>query len=136
VNDDAVASDHAHVSADVTGGAPEQPLVARLIRMRDDEAVRVLLNDRVATLAEVGQFLGTLRSLLDRAIPAEPGMGFVGQLAARADLSVEEMAEAAGLPVHLVKEQSEGRAVLSVAEFEQLVLGVAQRVAQSLSRSA
>jgi hypothetical protein len=120
----------------VTGGAPDQPLVARLIRMRNDEAVRVLLNDRVATLGEVGRFMGSLRSLLDQAVPAEPGLGFIGHLAGQANLSVEEMAEAADLPVDLVNAQREGLAVLSVSEFERLALAVAKRVAETLSRTA
>jgi hypothetical protein len=136
VNEDSASGAHAHVSADVTGGAPEQPLVARLVCMKDDSAVRVLLNDRVATLGEVGRFLGSLRGLVDQAVPAEPGLGFIAQLAGRADLSVQEMAEAAGLPVDLVKAQTDGQAALSVSEFERLAIAVAQRVSESVSRTA
>jgi hypothetical protein len=122
-------SDHAHVSADVTGGAAEQPMVGRLIRMRQDESVRVLLNDRVASVEEAGRFLGSLRGLLDQAVPAEPGLGFVGVLARQSRLTYADMAEAAGLPVSVVAAQAAGDAVLSVSEFDRLALAVAQRVA-------
>jgi hypothetical protein len=126
-------SEHAHVSADVTGGAVEHPMVGRLIRMRQDESVRVLLNDRVASVEETGRFLGSLRGLLDKAVPAEPGLGFIGVLASQARLTFTDMAEAAGLPVSVIAAQAGGDAVLSVSEFDRLALAVAQRVADALS---
>ena len=126
-------SDHAHVSADVTGGAVEHPMVGRLIGMRQDESVRVLLNDRVASVEETGRFLGSLRGLVDKALPAEPGLGFVRVLASQARLTFADMAEAAGLPVSVVAAQAAGNAVLSVAEFDRLALAVAHRVADALS---
>jgi hypothetical protein len=125
-------SDHAHVSADVTGGSVEHPLVGRLIRMRQDDSVQVLLNDRVASVDEVGRFLGSLRGLLDKAVPAGPGLGFIGLLAGQAQLTFADMAEAAGLPIAAVEAQAAGDAVLTVAEFEQLALSVARRVADTL----
>ncbi|MGZ5416397.1 MAG: hypothetical protein ACXWDI_04390 [Nocardioides sp.] len=117
----------------MTGGAVEHPMVGRLISMRQDESVRVLLNDRVASVEETGRFLGSLRGLLDKAVPAEPGLGFIGALASQARLTFADMAEAAGLPVSVVAAQAAGDAVLSVSEFDRLALAVAQRVADALS---
>ena len=128
-------TEHAHVSADVTGGAAENPLVGRLIRMRQEESVHVLLNDRVASLEEAGRFLGSLRGLLDKAVPAEPGLAFIGVLGRQARLTFADMAEAAGLPVSVVAAQAAGDAVLSVSEFDRLALAVAQKVADTLSRA-
>ena len=45
------------------------------------------------------------------------------------------MAEVAGLPIAAVRAQAAGDAVLTVAEFEQLVLSVARRVADTLSNA-
>lgn len=120
---------HAHVSADVLGGAPEQPLIARLIGRAPDGDVRVLLNDRVATIEELDCFVGGVRKLLDQARLAEPGLGFVASLAARADLTLEDLAEAAGVSVAKVAAQDEGYQVLTVREYDQLALAVAKLVA-------
>lgn len=120
---------HAHVSADLIGGTPEQPLVARLIGMEHDGRVRVLLNDRVTSIEELDQFVSGLRRLVDGVRLAEPGLGFVASLAARADLTLEDVAQAAGLDEERVAAQDEGYQVLTVREYDRLALAAANLVA-------
>jgi hypothetical protein len=129
----ATGRDHAHVSADLIGGTPEQPLVARLIGMEHDDQVRVLLNDRVTSIDELDQFVSGLRRLVDGVRLAEPGLGFVATLAARADVTLEDLAQAAGVPEHRVAAQDEGRQVLTVNEYDRLALAAANLVAAARS---
>jgi hypothetical protein len=121
--------DHAHVSADLIGGTPEQPLVARLIGMQHDDQVRVLLNDRVTSIDQLDQFVSGLRRLVDGVRLAEAGLGFVASLAARADVTLEDLAQAAGVPEHRVAAQDEGQQVLTVHEYDRLALAAASLVA-------
>jgi hypothetical protein len=126
-------SAHAHVSTDIVGGAADQPLIARLIRMEHSDDVHVLMNDRVASLSEAATFVGGLRSLLDKASLAEPGLSFVTVLADRAGLSLEQLAELAEIAPDRVQEQAEGGQVLSRNEVDRLALTAASQVADSLS---
>jgi hypothetical protein len=124
---------HAHVSADVIGGAADQPLMARLIRMEHSDDVHVLVNDRVATLDEVSSFLGGLRTLLDQARLAKPGLGFVGVLVDQAGLTLEELGEHVGVEPARVRKQAEGGQVLSRHELDELALGAASIASGRLS---
>ena len=47
-------------------------------------------------MEETGRFLGSLRGLLDKAVPAEPGLGFVRVLASQARLTFADARSAAG----------------------------------------
>lgn len=123
---------HAHVSEDLTVAAIGQPLVARLLQASGDPEVRVLVNDKVATIEQAEAFALALRRLADRAMLAEPGLGFVATLAARSGISVKQMALAAGVDAQQVAAQRAGGQVLSVHEVDRLALAVARLAAETL----
>jgi hypothetical protein len=125
--------DHAHVSDDVMGGSPDQPLVARLVRMGAGGADRVLLNDRVATVEDVRHFVSRVRHLLDGATLAEPGLGFVPVLLRAAGVDLGKVAEAAGVDPGRVRRQSRGERELSVSEFDRVALAAARLVGSASS---
>lgn len=56
---------HSHVSADVLVEALGKPLTARLVHVVGDTAVRVLVNDRVASVDQAEAFAQALRRLAD-----------------------------------------------------------------------
>ncbi|MGH3445935.1 MAG: hypothetical protein ACRDPB_11215 [Nocardioidaceae bacterium] len=122
---------HAHVSADVTAGTLEQPLVARLIQVAGSPDVRVLFNERVASVEEVSGFMSCVRQLLDQARPAAAGLGFLAPMIARAGLGHAELAEVSGLQVSWLRAQSAGGQVLTVHEFDQLALSVAHLLSET-----
>lgn len=126
--DATAAGNHLHRSADVVVSGQREPLVGRLIGVGAD--VRVEINERAATLEESRTFVDAVRRLLDDATLAEPGLGFVATLAARARMGVAEMAMAAGLESSWVRAQQAGGQVLTLHEYDQLALAVA-RVAAS-----
>jgi hypothetical protein len=128
---DAVAEDHAHVSAELVVDAVGGPLVARLVCTAGADGPTVLLNDRAAAVGEARSFALGLQRLADDATLAEPGLGFVAGLAARADMGVTEMATAAGLEPSWVRAQQAGAQVLSVHEYDRLALAVAAGVGSS-----
>ncbi|HET7387166.1 MAG TPA: hypothetical protein VFJ19_10945 [Nocardioidaceae bacterium] len=125
------ANVHSHVSADVTGGTLEQPLVARLVQVAGSSEVRVLFNERVASVEEVSGFMSCVRQLLDQARPASAGLGFLAPMIARAGLTHAELADATGLEVSWLRAQSAGARVLSVREFDQLALAVAHLLSET-----
>jgi hypothetical protein len=122
---------HAHVSDDVHVAGDGHPLVARLIQAAGDLEVRVLLNDRVATVEQAESFAIGLRRLAAQAQLAEPGLGFVGSLAARLGISPRQMAMAAGVEVHRVRTQRAGGQVLSRDEIDRLALAVVRLDAEA-----
>ena len=124
--------EHAHVSADVVAGAAEQQLTARLVQM-GETGPRVLLNGRVADLDEFGPFVRCLQRLVDQAQLAPAGCGVVDELIRHAELSLSEVAEAAGLEVSWVRAQHAGRQVLSVHELDRLALAAAGLAASAAS---
>jgi hypothetical protein len=123
VNDAQGSEGHSHVSADVLVEAVGRPLSARLIQVAGDSVVKVLVNDRVATVDQVETFSHALRGLADEAVPAEPGLGFVEGLLA--GISLEEAALASGIELQRLREQRAGGRLLSVREFDRLALAVA-----------
>jgi len=118
--------EHVHVSADVAAGAPDQPLIARLISKEGDVSARVLVNDRVATVEQVDSFVGGLRRLIDQARPAEPGLGFVAALWANADATFSEVSAICGVEESRIRAQSRGGQVLTIFEYDQLALCLAR----------
>jgi hypothetical protein len=118
-------ADHAHVSADVTAGAADQLLTARLVQMDDHDDPRVLLDGRVAELAELEEFVRGLRRLVDQAQLAPAGCGFVDDIVRQAGLTLTEVAETAGLEPSWVRAQHAGRQVLTVHQFDRLALAAA-----------
>src|SRR5688572_18181368 len=125
-------SDHVHVSADIAAGAPDQPLMARLIGKGLEEQPHVLLNGRVATVDQAASFLGGVRQLLDRARLAEPGLGFVEALWAGADVTFSEIADICGVDEQRIRQQGQGGQVLSVYEYDQVALAVARMLAATV----
>jgi hypothetical protein len=125
-------AEHVHVSADIAAGAPDQPLMARLIGKGLEEQPHVLLNGRVATVDQAASFLGGVRQLLDRARLAEPGLGFVEALWAHADVTFSEVSEMCGVDERRIRQQSRGRQVLSVYEYDQVALAVARIMAATV----
>jgi hypothetical protein len=126
VNPESDSTEHVHVSADIAAGAPDQPLMARLIGTGEEELPHVLLNGRVATVEQASTFLGGVRQLLDRARLAEPGLGFVSNLWAHADVTFSEVGEVAGVDGDRIRKQSQGHQVLSVFEYDQVALALAR----------
>ena len=126
-------SEHVHVSDDIAAGAPDQPLMARLIGKGLEEQPRVLLNGRVATVEQAASFLGGVRQLLDRARLAEPGLGFVEALWANADVTFSEIAALCRVDEQRIRRQSQGQQVLSVYEYDQVALAVARTMAATVS---
>jgi hypothetical protein len=122
---------HAHVSDDLTVAADGQPLVARLLQASGDPEVRVLVNDKVATIEQAEAFARALRRLVDQARLAEPGLGFVATLAARSGISSKQMALAAGVDAQKVAAQRAGAQVLSVHDIDSLALAVARLDAEN-----
>lgn len=120
--------DHAHVSADVTGGSRHQPMVARMVQPAGVEHPRVVLNDRVASVEEVTTFMHCVHRMLNQAQSADAGLGFLAPMIARAGLSNAQVALASGLDVSSVRAQRAGAQVLSVNEFDRLALAVARLV--------
>jgi hypothetical protein len=125
-------SNHVHVSADIAAGAPDQPLMARLIGKGLEDQPHVLLNGRVATVEQAASFLGGVRQLLDRARLAEPGLGFVEALWASADVTFSEVSEICGVDEQRIRQQSQGGRVLSVYEYDQVALAVARMLAATV----
>jgi hypothetical protein len=123
---------HAHVSDDLTVAAIGQPLVARLLQASGDPEVRVLVNDKVATIEQAETFALALRRLTDQAKLAEPGLGFVATLSARSGISVKQVALAAGVDPQKVAAQRAGGQLLSVHELDRLALTVARLAAETL----
>jgi hypothetical protein len=133
VNVDSAPDEHVHVSADIAAGAPDQPLMARLIGKGVEEQPHVLLNGRVATFEQAASFLGGVRQLLDRARLAEPGLGFVEALWASADVTYAEISALSGVDEERIRRQSRGQQVLSVYEYDQVALAVARTMAATVS---
>jgi hypothetical protein len=131
VNVDGASEEHMHVSADIAAGAPDQPLMARLIGRGVEDQPHVLLNGRVATVEQAASFLGGVRQLLDRARLAEPGLGFVEALWANADLTFAELSAMCGVEEQRIRRQSRGEQVLSVYEYDQVALAVARTMAST-----
>jgi hypothetical protein len=119
------------VSNDLTVAAIGQPLVARLLQASGDPEVRVLVNDKVATIEQAEAFALALRRLAAQAQLAQPGLGFVATLAARSGVSPKQMALAAGVDAHKVQAQRAGGQVLTVHELDSLALAVARLAAES-----
>lgn len=133
VNDGLDLAGHVHVSADVAGGAPDQPLMARLIGKAADSSVQVLMNGRVASVDQVDSFVGGLRLLLDRARLAEPGLGFIADLWDGADVTFSEMSAVSGIEEQRIRAQSRGGQVLTIHEFDRLALSLARVIAATTS---
>ena len=117
---------HAHVSADVTVGEGPEPMVARMIQLAGSDTVRMVIGQHVVGLDEGEVFGHALLRLVASSRLAEPGLGFIETLAARAGLSSGEMAFAAGLDADRVRAQRAGGRVLNQREFDRLALAVAQ----------
>ena len=114
---------HAHVSENVELGG--DPMTARMIQLAGSDTVRVMIGPQAVPLEEAQAFGHALLRLVAAAEPAEAGLGFVEVLAARADLSTNEMALAAGLDVERLRAHRAGGQVLSRREFDRLALAVA-----------
>lgn len=125
VNEGIEREGHSHVSADLIGGTPEQPLVARLVGMEHDSQVRVLLNDRVTSIEQLDRFVSGLRRLVDGVMLAQPGLGIVATLAARAGATFADLAHESGVPEERIAAHGEGYRVLTVHEFDRLALAAA-----------
>ena len=118
--------DHPHVSRELHVEGVARPLSAKLVQVPAEDAPRVLVNGCVATLDQAEAYAYTLLRLSSEATLAEPGLGFVEALIAKAGICVEEMALASGLDAPRLRAQREGEQVLTVHEFDQLALAVAQ----------
>jgi len=118
--------DHSHVSREVHVEALGRPLSAKLVQVSSEETPRVLVNGHVASLEQSEAFAYALLRLGADATLAEPGLGFVESLAAKADISIEDMAAASDLDPSLLRAQRGGEQVLTVHQFDQLALAVAR----------
>jgi hypothetical protein len=118
--------DHSHVSRELHVEGVGRPLSAKLVQVPAESEPRVLVNGCVATLDQCEAFAYALLRLGSEATLAEPGLGFVEALAQKADVSIEEMAQTSGLDATRLRAQREGEQVLTVYEFDQLALAVAQ----------
>jgi hypothetical protein len=118
--------EHSHVSRERHVEGVARPLSAKLVQVPDDDEPRMLVNGCVATLDQAEAFAYALLRLGSEATLAEPGLGFVEALAEKAGISIEEMALASGMDATRLRAQREGEQVLTVHEFDQLALAVAQ----------
>ena len=121
---------HAHVSENVELGDGGDPMTARMIQLAGSDTVRVMIGPQAVPLEEAPALgPGRLR-LAAAADPAVGGLGFVAVRAARADLSTNEMALAAGLDVERLRAHRAGGQVLSRREFDRLALAVAGQLSR------
>lgn len=118
--------EHSHVSRDVHVEGLGRPMSAKLVQVSTEESPRMLVNGHVATLEQAESFAYAVLRLGADATLAEPGLGFVRSLAEKAGISIEDMAAASGLDATQLRAQREGEQVLTVHEFDQLALAVAQ----------
>ncbi len=120
------AEEHTHVSREVLVEGLARPLSGKLVQVPGEEAPRALVNGYVATLDQTESFAYALLRLGSDATLAEPGLGFIDSLASKSGITVEEMSQASGLDPARLRAQREGEQVLTVHEFDQLALAVAQ----------
>jgi hypothetical protein len=119
---------HAHVSEDIVVGDPVDPVTVRMTQLVGSDQVRVVLGRHVVDLAGARSIAHALSRLTAAAQLAEPGLGFVEVLAARAGAGTGQLALAAGIDVERVRTQRAGGQVLSLAELDRLAMATAQLV--------
>lgn len=113
---------HAHRSVVVE--SPGMGLTARLVHASVDPEPCILIDGNAITPREARAFAGDLLRLADQATLAPSGLDLVTTLA-RGRVTLDEMAEAAGIDVERLRAQRAGGRVLSVHELDRLALAVA-----------